>query len=208
MTALERKENSEQLLSKFNIVRTDDLPPIEEEHAVTLRTPEEVAERILILTYLNCVANDPSLQQEVMIFLIREKLWDKATEGERALFHRTPLTEKDLSVILWRAESIWALLWVINKVERLDLPDTEVNLHEIFARLPGFLQSTRYYINTATMRTTGEILDQLDFIFRLNWALRQTPQKGSRASTFNPGVVYERYFSLSWVTQTVKEWET
>lgn len=207
MTALERKQNSEKLLSTLGIALVDNLPPIEEEDTVTLRPPREVAERILILTYLNCVAADPSLRQHVMMFLIHEGLWDKASEEEKVLFHKTQLTEEDYTTIFCRSESIWLLLWAINKIDQLDLPEKEIDLHDIFPYLPGFLEPTGDFIHAATMRSVSEILDQSDLIFRLNWALRETDQQGSRLSTLNPGVAYERYFSITWVTQTREAWE-
>lgn len=207
MTAADRKHNSEKILLSLGISFADDLPPIEEENAVTLRLAQEIAERIVILTYLNCVATVPSLRQQVMMFLIQERLWDKVTTQEKALFHKSPLTEDDLTVILWRSESIWLLLWVINKVDHLDLPQQEANLHDIFLHLPGFFEATSDFIHTATLRSISEILDQCDFIFRLNWALREPHLHGSASTALNPGIAYERYFAITWVTRMRQEWE-
>jgi hypothetical protein len=207
MTAQERKENSERILSTLGISLRDDLPPIEEESAIELRSGQNIAQRILILTYLNCVAHDPSLQQEVMIFLIREKLWEHATERERELFHKTQLNEEELTEILWRVESIWLLLWSIKKVEVLTIPREEVNLDAIFPLLPGFFESTDDFIQSASVRTVSEILDQADFYFRLNWALRQAEKEGSPIATINPSVAYERYFSTNWITRARLRWD-
>jgi hypothetical protein len=206
MTSVDRKQNSEKLLLSLGITLTDNLPPIEDESKVTLRSPGEVAERILILTYLNCVATDPSLQQHVMTFLIQEGLWDKASDEEKTLFHKTPLSEDDLTVILWRSESILLLLWVINEVEELSLPEKEVGLLDIFPHLPGFLEPTGDFIQGATLRSVSEILDQSDFIFRLNWAFREADAKGSKILNMNPHIAYERYFALNWVTRAAEAW--
>lgn len=207
MISADRKRNSEKILLSLGISLADDLPPIEEENAVTLRSAQEIAERIVILAYLNCVATDPSLRQQVMMFLIQERLWDKVTTQEKALFHKSPLTEDDRTVIFWRSESIWMLLWVINKIDHLDLPQQEANLHDIFPHLPGFFESTSDFIHTATLRSVSEILDQCDFIFRLNWALREPHLHGSAAMTLNQDIAYERYFAITWVTRMRPEWE-
>lgn len=207
MTSVDRKRNSEKILLSLGISLGDDLPPIEEENAVTLRSAQEIAERIVVLAYLNCVATDPSLRQQVMMFLIQERLWEKTTTREKALFHKSPLPEDDLTVIFWRSESIWLLLWVINKIDNLDLPQQEANLHEIFPYLPGFFEATSDFINTATSRNISEILDQCDFIFRLNWALREPHLHGSATTALNPGIAYERYFAITWVTRMRPEWE-
>lgn len=206
MTALERKHNSEKLLLSLGITLEDDLPPIEEEDVVTLRSTKEVAERILILSYLSCIASDPSLGQPVMIFLIHEGLWEKATEEEKAFFHKTQFTEDDLNILFSRTESIWMLLWVINKVDQLSLPNVEASFQEIFSHLPGFLEPTGEFIEAATMRSISEILDQSDFIFRFNWALREADARGVKTIDSSEHIAYERFFSLGWVTRTRETW--
>jgi hypothetical protein len=206
MTALQRKENTERILATYGLVIVDDLPLLEEEHAIILRTSQEIAQRILILTYLNCVATDHSLRQEVMMFLIHQKLWNHVTEEEKDLFHKTELTEGELSTILWRAESIWILLWSINKVDELELPNQEVDLQAIFPLLPGFFEPTDEFIRTASIRATSEILDQADFVFRLNWALREASLKGSPSTLFNESIAYERFFAINWVTGMRERW--
>lgn len=206
MTSAERKQKSEELLLSLGISLRDTLPPIEEEDVVTLRSAQEIAERIVILSYLNCVATDPSLQQQVMMFLIHEGLWDTATEEEKELFHKTPLTEEDIAIIFWRAESIWLLLWSINKIQKLELPEKEVNLYEIFPFLPGFLESTKDFIQTATIRSVSEILDQYDLMFRLNWAFKEADAQGTGTLPLNAGIAFERYFSITWVTRTREVW--
>jgi hypothetical protein len=207
MTAHERKAHSEKLLQSLGIVLEDILPPIEEESEVSLRPANEVAERILILTYLNCVATDASLQQPVMMFLINEGLWEKATDDEKALFHKSPLTEEDITVIMWRSESIWLLLWSINKLDHLALPEAEADLLQIFPYLPGFLEPTKRFIHTATTRSVSEILDQCDFIFRLNWAFKENNQQLTSTTALNAGVAHERYFAINWVTRMRERWE-
>jgi hypothetical protein len=207
MTALERKDQSEKLLLSLGIVLNDILPPIEEEEAVSLRSASEIAERILILTYLNCVATDPTLQQPVMMFLIQEGIWDKATEVEKALFHKSPLSEEDVTVIMWRSESIWLLLWTINKIDQLSLPETEADLLQIFPYLPGFLEPTKNFIETAATRSVSEILDQCDFIFRLNWAFKENSELLTLTTALNAGIAHERYFAINWVTRMSERWE-
>jgi Domain of unknown function (DUF4272) len=99
------------------------------------------------------------------------------------------------------------LLWVINKIDSLDLPDKEVNLNNVIPFLPGFLEPTGDFIKEATIRSVSEILDQSDFTFRLNWALTEAQTHGSEILAVNPSVAYERYFSISWVTRSEEEWE-
>src|SRR6478735_8668569 len=153
MTALERKQNTEKLLETLGIRLRDELPPMEEEDNVELKTPREIAQRILVLSYLNCVAADSNLKEPIISFLKQENLWKHVSDEEKKLFDKTQLTEEEVAIAQWRGESIWMLLWIINQVDQLDLPVTEVDTHAIFERLPAFMQSTSDFINAATIRS-------------------------------------------------------
>ncbi|MBT1700279.1 DUF4272 domain-containing protein [Fulvivirgaceae bacterium PWU4] len=168
MTALERKQKTEALLKESGIPYIDHLPTVEEEFEVRLRTPEEIAKRILILTYLNYAAEEDS-KQDIIDFLKTERLWDSVSGEEKLLFEKDRLTDQDKINISWRSESIWALLWTINKVDQLDLPTDEVNIADIVDRLPEFMNSSVDFIKSSTIRSVSEILDQSDLIYRLHW---------------------------------------
>lgn len=206
MTSTERKLNSEKRLVSLGIVLTENLPPIENDD-VNFKSAQHIAKRILILSYLNCVAFDPSLQQEVMMFLIRERLWDEASEQEKALFHKPRLSEDEAALIQWRSESIWLMLWAINKVDTMALPTKTVNIEEIFPLLPGFFESTNDFIDNATTRDHAEILDESDLTFRMNWAIHEASSRDQTIPGIEPFVAYERYVSLNWITGVVDQWQ-
>lgn len=206
MTPTERKLNSEERLASLGMVLIDDLPPIEGED-VNLKTPQQIARRILIFSYLNCVALDSSLREEVVMFLIREKLWDDVSVQETALFHKPKLSEQEVAQIQWRAESIWVMLWAINKVETLGLPSDEVHPQAIFPLLPRFFETTSEFIDSATARARAEILDESDFMFRLNWGLREAHNRDKTIPGIDEFVAYERYVSLNWITGVVDQWQ-
>lgn len=142
-----------------------------------------------------------------MIFLIYEGLWDKTSDQEKAHFQKAQLTEDDLTMMLWRTESIWLLLWVIQKINSLHLPEKEASLNDIFLLLPGFLEPTGDFIHIATLRNISEILDQSDFIFRLNWAFQENHEQVSGISSLHPSIAYERYFAMNCVTRIRETWD-
>ena len=206
MTAVERKKKSEERLASLGIHIVDELPPMEEESLVVPRTGQEIAQRILVLTYLNCVAADSNLQQDVIAFLKQESLWENASAEEKRLFEKSQLSEEDTSKIGWRGESIWLLLWTINRVDALDLPASEVNIRDVFERLPAFMSDTRDFIQSASIRPLSEILDQSDFIFRLTWTIHVQPG-GTNEMIFDPSIAYERHYAISWVTSAHETWD-
>ncbi|WP_262919227.1 DUF4272 domain-containing protein [Niabella hibiscisoli] len=87
-TAEERKLETEELLRELNMPYIDHLPFIEEETETRLRTAREIAERILILTYLNYVSEVPADASKVIVFLKANALWDKVSPAEKDLFQK------------------------------------------------------------------------------------------------------------------------
>ncbi len=207
MTASERKKHTEDFLRSHGIPVFDNLPPLEEEIDIPLRIPQEIAERILILSYLNCMAFDPELRNRITGFLKEEGLWDKISPKEKLLLEKTEFNDNDITIIAWRAESIWMLLWSINKSNQVNFPPEEVNFHAIFEHLPPFMNSTEEFVTSATLRSATEILDQADLLFRLNWTYYQAQTNNLIIPELNQGIVFERYFAINWVTNVRSTWD-
>lgn len=206
MTAIERKQNTERLLKTLNIPFIDHLPLIEEEHEARIRTPQEIAKRILVLTYLNYVSEEPDDREEVIKFLKEQELWDSVSVDEKVLFAKD-LTDQEHINISWRSEAIWLLLWVINKFDTIDLPTEEVSISQILDLLPDFMTDTKDFIRTATIRTVSEILDLSDLTYRLHWAVRHTELNNLETLNINSSVVQERHYAINWVTFYEDNWD-
>jgi hypothetical protein len=207
MTSIERKQKTENLLKDLGIPFIDHLPTVEEEDEVKLRTPKEIAKRLLCLTYLCYAIEDEDSKNEVIDFLKNEDLWDNVSEDERLLFTKPKLTDQERVNVSWRSEAIWLLLWTIHKVDELDLPIDEVNIADIVDRLPKLMSSTKDFIESATIRTTGEILDQSDLIYRLHWATRQAELDNDTELELNPSIVVERHYAINWMTFYADNWD-
>ena len=145
-TALKRKHQTEKFLQSINVPFIEHLPMIEEEDEVRIRKPQEIAERILILTYLNYISEEPEERNKVIDFLKSYGLWKKVSPEEKQLFRNNRLTRLDKINISWRSEAIWVLLWAINKIEKIELPIEQVEISEIISRLPGFLSDPNNFV--------------------------------------------------------------
>jgi hypothetical protein len=206
MTAIERKQKTEKLLKSLNIPFIDHLPMIEEENEARIRSAQDIAKRILILTYLCFVAEDQDAKSDVIDFLKAEKLWDSVSPDEKLLFQKE-LTEREKINLSWRSEAIWLLLWVINKVSKLELPQNEVNIPDILECLPKPMARTNDFINSATIRTISEILDIADLTYRLHWASRNSESNNSPNTDINSSVIFERHCAINWVTYYADNWD-
>jgi hypothetical protein len=118
------------------------------------------------------------------------------------------LTEKDKINISWQSERIYIMLWTINKVNELGLPIDQCNVGEMLKLLPEFFQSTREFISSSTSRTTLEILDASDLIYRLHWAARQADlEEKEIPGDISLGIVQEWHYAINWITFYDENWD-
>jgi len=205
-TAFQRKEETEKLLRSIDIPINVHLPLIEEENEVRIRAAQEIAKRILILTYLNYYLEEPDSKDEVIEFLKSENIWNSVSEIEKEYFEGE-LTEQDKVNISWRTEAIWLLLWTIKKVDKLELPIEQVVVGEILSRLSNFMTDTTDFIEMSELRTTSEILDIADLTYRLHWAARENDLKKLKPLKIDSSIVEERHYAINWVTYYGDNWD-
>lgn len=207
-TAKQRKNETERLLKSLNVPYNDHLPLLKEESKTKIRTAQEIAERVFILTYLNYFSEAPEKRGEIIGFLKTNFLWDKVSPDEKKLFQKEELTEKEAVNISWRSEAVWFLLWTIGKVDKIGLPTQQVEVDEIISRLPGFLKSPKEFIDTAIVRPTTEILDIADIIYRLHWATRNADLNNQPIpANLSVSVIVEMHYAINWVTYYADEWD-
>lgn len=207
-TAALRKKETEKLLKSLSIPFIDHLPLTEEESEVRIRKPQEIAERILVLTYLGYISEVPAAKEKVIDALKNTSLWDKVTPHEKELFQKDELTAQEKINISWRSEAVWLLLWTLNKVDKLELPIEQVEISEIVSRLPAFLGVPTEFIQSARIRPTTEILDVLDLTYRLHWATKNSNLNGQpMPADLNLSVIMERHYAMNWVTCYAEEWD-
>ena len=89
-----RKKKTEAFLRGFNIPVNISLPLIEDESDCKIRSAKDVAERVLILTYLNCVTDDELERNSIIQFLKNDGLWNAVSNEEKKLFEKEILTKK------------------------------------------------------------------------------------------------------------------
>jgi Domain of unknown function (DUF4272) len=207
MTAFERKQQTEKKLTLWNIPFIDHLPAIEDEDETTLRTPQQIAERILILTYLCYVGEVVKEKKEVVSFLKSEKLWESTSDNEKALFQKKKFSPRNKIDISWRTEAIWLLLWTIKKIEIKEIPVEPSKVDDILEQLPDLMTETNDFIATAEIRSISEILDLSDLIYRLHWAARQANLDNKEIPIINSSVIEERHYAINWLTFYADNWD-
>ena len=203
----QRKLKNEELLKARNIPYIDHLPMIEAESEAKVRLASDIASRIIILTYLNYINEVPEGRDDVIDFLKSENLWNKVSPEEKLLFVKN-LTKQEKVNITWRSEAVCMLLWSIGKCHIDPLETKEVNISDLVCLIPKFKQTTSDFINSANVRTTSEILDMSDLVYRLHWATRQERNGNSIETDLNDSVVMEWHHAINWITcYEDQEWD-
>jgi hypothetical protein len=117
--------------------------------------------------------------------------------------------EKEVIASTWRAESLWTLLWALGKIEELELPRELCDTAEEQNLMSWTDQdSCTTFVNGAELRSLCEILDETDLIYRIHWAVVDARLNNEGVpGGFDPGVVYERHYTLNWLTCYSDKWD-
>lgn len=207
MTAEQRKEKNESYLVELGIPINKWLPIVDEEHEAVIRKPIEIAKRILILAYLGVYSEDED-SEEIIEFFKTEDLWDSVSKGEKDLLLIGKLTEQEKINISWRSEAMVVLLWVINKIDKLDLPIEQCNVGELLDKLSEPFGSTKEFVQNSSIRSVEEILNQTDLFYRIHWAVRDSQLKGLEIPLgIDPGIIEEWHYAINWVTFYGEDWD-
>lgn len=195
-----RKEKSEVVLNEHAIKINKNLPFIESEEEVVLRTPKEMATRVTILAYTNLVAFNNITGEKAIEEIKKYNLWDVVTPDEKS-FLENP-TEERKNHETWKCESIWTLMWSLKVVDTLGFPKDLADLKNIpFETYPiGENKDPNVFINQQeNSRSKKEILDANDLYYRMSWASVDARINGIELTEIHAGVVYERHYVLNWL---------
>ncbi len=200
--ARQRKSQSEIEFRNRMVDTPDALPPVISELEVTMRTPDDVAWRALALFIVAVRAESIANGKPIPIDALREKSplsFQSLTPWEHDFLTNEAPSEADVSAAGWRYEALSTLQWALGMQTTLPFPDSICDVPES-ARLMIAVPA-RQMIENAVLRPTGEILDALDFKFRLLWAARDSAMRNADPPAgIEGGVVTERQHALNWLT--------
>ncbi|WP_179006541.1 DUF4272 domain-containing protein [Winogradskyella forsetii] len=195
-----RKTESEIILKKHNVKINNNLPYIESENDITIRTAKEIAERVTVLTITNLVAFSNISGEEAIDMLNKFNLMDLVTPNEKS-FLENP-TDQQKSQETWKCEGIWTLMWALKIVDDLGFPNEMADLNNIpLKKYPiGKDKDPNDFINAQkTVRTKSDLLNVNDLYYRLDWACVDARLNNRQITEVNSGVVYERHYALNWL---------
>lgn len=192
-----RKERSESILESNGIKVNKNLPCVSSTEDMNLRSTQDVVDRAYALLII--AVKGEGIEQEHLVKTVDAKRIDSFTPREKYIFQAQKLNDEERAYATWRYESLYVLLWALGKMENLKYPSDICDVGEIVGKI--FQPSREDFENSVQLRSKSEILDELDKIYRMNWACVDARIKGQQVSgNINPSVVYERHYSLNWLT--------
>ncbi|PKB44162.1 uncharacterized protein DUF4272 [Cellulophaga sp. RHA19] len=195
-----RKEQNDAFIASKNIKVNKNLPFVESEDSVEIRSAKEIAERVTILAVTNFVAFNSMSGSDALEYISKYNLIDLVTPKELD-FLQNP-TEDKKSQETWKCECIWVLFWALDKTTEIGFPNALADLNNIpTEQYPvGKDKDPWNFINAQTsVKSTAEILNANDLYYRLDWACVDARINGLQIEEVHPGVVYERHYALNWL---------
>lgn len=201
-----RKEATERLLHSIGVPINPWLPLVEDEADARLQSADEVARRAIVLFSLAAIGHgydSKSYLEMLEAPSLRKTLSPKEREF---LADKNPSDSASIQMT-WCVEGAWTLIWALGELPELRLPTEQCDAQDLQRIMPGS-HRLREFISAATLRSTGEILDETDKIYRLHWAARDASLNDRAVPAgLQIGVIEERHRALNWLTFYADEWD-
>lgn len=204
--AKKRRETSIQLWASEGIKPPAVLPATPDAKQVKLRSKEEIAHRAvaLCIVALKGESGDQATTDALMSKLNAERF---LTPQEAAFIKNPAPSEDDRIQFSWRYECLWALLWSLGYVEKLERPISNCDAGMAVAYLIHL--DVAKFVAEAKPRSAAEILDASDLMLGYHWAVIHARLKGEKPpAMLNPGVVQERRQAFNWlIGRKEQDWD-
>ena len=188
-----RKLQSETALKAAGVAVNDALPPLAGDDQVTLRTPEQVMQRLVALW---AVAGKAMVGKEsgYAAYIVRHKLQHWLSPAERRfILDKRPSTRDNVN-FSWQLEALFFVAWSAGLLDADAIPETESSIEPIMGLFPQAGELPERLMAAITMRAKSGILDRADLLYRLDWAVRETGPPAIEAE-----VVHEWRRAANWL---------
>jgi hypothetical protein len=195
--SIERKERSHKVLGEKKVPINKTLPYIEDSSAAKLRSPQEIAERLLGCT-VTAVGGEMGDKKFVDDLITRFAAKNFLTPAEKKFLNESLGDQQERVQFSWRYERSWVLLWALGYVDELTYPSSICDMRQLVELTKG--KKVESLLAGAKPRSEKEILDAADLIYRLDWAVVDARVNNKPAPAgLDGGVVVERHAALNWL---------
>ena len=203
-----RRLRSHTTLEALQIPYNLHLPVAIPEDEAKIRTPMEIAERVVTM-YGVCVYSEllstGESRQEIKFYLdkidkiLAGQFQTLMTPQESAYLAMEAPQQRVIAKFGWRYECCYVLLWALGAIDELGYPSQICDVPRL-AGIVWNIDSVKRFAAEAKLRTTTEILDTADLILRYNWACVDARIKNHPAPANLDGeVVVEWHYAINWL---------
>ncbi len=206
-TQEERRARSEEICRNEGIPVNTSLPVVESGEDTKLRDVETAAWRAMCLCLVAMKGEGMPLDQVIEI-VDEYDLESHLSPNEGSFVFDSNPTQSSLDSFSWRYEGFWTLLWALGWVNEFGRPDKPCDVDRA-VRILWECKTSHRFIEGSKLRSLSTILDELDLIYRYDWAcveakLNDLPIPGN----LEMGIVYERHYALNWLVHYLdQEWD-
>lgn len=205
--SIRRKARTEEFLSSVGVPLNLGLPRVEDDSEVKLRDVLGVASRSIVLYGMSAVGFGAKSEMAVS-WLKDQSLWDFASPNEKIFLTVENPSQQQIVEASWRVESLWTLLWSMGRIDSLEFPTTTCDVNKVQDLMPVPDSDCENFLASSRLRSLHEVLDQVDLIYRIHWAVRDAQLTGQTIpGSINPSVVYERHYALNWLVCYADQWD-
>ncbi len=168
-----RRQRVRSVLGPYNVPQYDGhIRWMSDDNDVELRTPKDVAMRVVAMHALVCYARGQP-REEVQAELDRTGAMEFFSPDEAEFFSQSEPDEAERQQLIWRLESLWVLMWSLGHIDRLEWPNRQCDVERLHELVFKATEDIDQFVNHATLRSKSEIMDMTEVIVRIHWAIRQ-----------------------------------
>lgn len=211
-----RKRRSNAALRAIGVDIANELPPLPADLGDRMKSAEEIAKRAVACACAADLAETvsgadedggvyESAREDAARTVCGYGVGDRLLEKELSLFDGT-YTDGDADDVLWTRESCWALCWALGLISELSMREPYEQCGDAADLILG-CGTIDELLEICVPRSVDEILDMLDFYYRLHWAcVDKTMHPKTRTGKVDPDVVCERRRGLQWIFDAGEDW--
>lgn len=203
-SAIQRRAENNAKLQARGIHFFPDLPYLNEQNEVKIRSAREIATRAVASLFTTLAALEQEngnydnerafIQSKINDFGVQAAL----TPAERVVIAGEAGAQERINAV-WKYEAYWTLVWALGFVDELDFPDHIVDGKTAIGIVAQFKHLDEM-VAAAKLRDVSEILDEADLIYRYHWACVDARVNGSEPlQGLEESVVMERRAGLWWM---------
>jgi len=202
---LERRSKNNKLIKDMGLPVFENLPVVEDEKTVKLRTPHDVAASCLATTI--CAVKADTQDQQLIDDLVKQYAASSYfSPDEKRYIDNPSAPRQDQINMTWQYECAHVFLWALQARGELAAPDKVCPVAEDLQAIKKI--DPAGFVSKARLRPTAEILDMADLYYRLDWAAVDMRVKGRKSEKIDEQIIRERHRALNWLIRYMnQDWD-